>query len=220
MSQERQGQRGGTAHADHPTPQCRSGIGEILGAAVGQLAPFDVPPQQFGGIQFRGVPWQPFDVQPVSLRVQVVADQGTFVGGQLIPDQEDTAPADVASQGLQERQHAMPVAAPGRGPEPQLMTSAVPAKPEGQADQQLLPVEAVDQDRGLSPRRPRPADRRPLRDATLVVEENPGLPASSVFFTAGHRWVTQRRTATSLRSRACVAGRWSVQSNARRSRQT
>ncbi len=210
----------GATHATDPAPQSRGGVGEVLGATVGQLAALDVPPQRFGGIQLRGVSGQPFDAQPVALRVQVAADEGTFVRGQLVPNQDGASATDVAGQGLQELQHAVPVAAPGCGPKPQLMASAVPAKPERQANQQFLPVEAVDQDGGLAPRRPGSANRRPLRDAALVVKENPGLPASGVFFTTGQRWDTQRRIAASFRSRACVAGRWSDQFSARRIRQT
>jgi len=220
MAQEGPGERGGPADAAHAASQRRGGVGEVLGAAVGELTALDVPPQQFCGIQVRGVPGQPFDAQPVPLRAQIVPHQGTLVCGQLVPDHDDAASVDVAGQDLQERQHAVPVAAPRRGPEPYLMTPAIPAKAKRQTDQQFLPVEVVDQDRGLAPRRPGPADRRPLRDATLVVEEYPGLPASGVFFTAGQRCDTQWWTNSSFRSRACVAGRWSVQPRARRTRQT
>jgi hypothetical protein len=56
----------------------------------------------------------------------------------------------------------VPMAVAGRGPEPQLMASRIPAKPERGAHQQLLPIEVVDQDWGLPPWGPRPTDRRPL----------------------------------------------------------
>ncbi len=220
VAQERQGERPGSAHATHPAPQCRRGVGEIVGAAVGQLAALDIPPQRFGGIQLGGVSQQPFDPQPASLRVEPVADQDALVRRQLVPDQDNVSTVDVAGQRRQDCEHAVAVAVPGRGAEPQLMASTIPAKPERGADQQLFPVEMVDQDWRLAPRGPGPADRRPLRDATLVIEENPGLPASGVFFTAGQRWVTQSRIAVAFRSRACVAGRWSVQPSARRTRQT
>src|SRR6516162_3303405 len=79
----------------------------------------------------------------------------------------------------------MPVAASRKRPKPHLIASTIPAKPDRQADQQFLPIETVDQDRSLAPRRPGPANRWSLRDAALVVEENPGLPASGVFFYRG-----------------------------------
>jgi hypothetical protein len=126
-------------------------------------SPLDVPPQRFGGIQLRSVPRQPFDPQPMTLRVQVIADQGTLVRWQLVPDQDDAPPAQVAGQGLEKLQHPVPGAAAGRGAEPHLMTSAIPAKAERQADQQLLPVEAVDQDGGLAPRRPGPGSTAAAR---------------------------------------------------------
>ena len=220
MSQKRPGERPGSAHATHPAPEGRGGVGEVVGAAIRQLGALDVAPQGLGGIQLRGVPGQPFDAQPPPLRVEPVADQDTFVRRQLVPDQNHAPAADVAAQRLEHGEHAVSVAVSRRGAEPQLMASPIPAEPEGAAHQQLFPIEVMNQDRGLAPRGPGPADRRPLRDPALVVEENPGLPASGVFFTAGQRWVTQSRIAAAFRSRACVAGRWRDQPSARRTRQT
>src|SRR5437867_11773659 len=64
------------------------------------------------------------------------------------------------------------------------------------------------------------ADGRPLRDAALVLEDDPGPATPSVFFTAGQRVVTQCRIAVSFRSFARLAGRCSVQSSAPKRRQT
>ncbi len=100
VSQERTGERLGAAHATHPAPEGRGGVGEVLGAAVGQLAALDVSPQWFGRIQLGGVPRQPGDPQPVSLCVQVFTDQTPLVRRQLIPDQNDAPAADMAGQGL------------------------------------------------------------------------------------------------------------------------
>jgi hypothetical protein len=220
MTQERPGERARSTHATHPTSESRRSVGEILGAAVGQLAPLDVAPQGLGGIQVGGVARQPFDPQPVALRAEPIADQDTLVRRQLVPDEDDAPSPDIAGERFEDREHAVPVAVARRGAEPQLMATAVPAKAQRGAHHELLPVEMVDQEWSLAPRGPGPADRRPLRDPTLVVEENPGLPASGVFFTADQRWVTQPRIAAASRSRACVAGRWSVQPSARRTRQT
>ncbi|HET9492333.1 MAG TPA: hypothetical protein VFR64_21625, partial [Methylomirabilota bacterium] len=46
----------------------------------------------------------------------------------------------------------------------------------------------------------------------FVLEDEPGVPAASVFFTAGQRTSTQCWMAVSFRSFARLAGRWSVQS--------
>src|SRR5437879_11375489 len=72
----------------------------------------------------------------------------------------------------------------------------------------------MDEDGGLPARGPCAADGRPLRDAALVLEDDPGPATPSVFFTAGQRVVTQCRIAVSFRSFARLAGRCSVQSSA------
>ena len=53
-------------------------------------------------------------------------------------------------------------------------------------------------------------------DAAFILEEDPSLVASSVFFTAGHRSFIQSFTFSGSRSRACLAGRCRVQSIAPR----
>src|SRR5712691_7601313 len=78
----------------------------------------------------------------------------------------------------------------------------------------------MDQDGGLPARGPGAADGRPLRDAALVLEDDPGPATPSVFFTAGQRIVIQCRIAGSFRSLARLAGRCNVQSSAPRTRHT
>jgi hypothetical protein len=65
-------------------------------------------------------------------------------------------------------------------------------------------AEAMSQDRGLSPRRPRATDRRPFREAALVEEDDRGAAASGVFFSAGQVVLTQWAIACSSRSRAAA----------------
>jgi len=220
MADKRAGERRGSAHTDHAPSQCTGSLREIVGTEVRQFAALDVAPQQLGGIQLRRIAGQPLHAKPRALAVQVLPDAGALVRGQLVLDQDDPFPPTLPRQRGQERQHAVGIAGPGVGPEPQLPAALIPAKPQGHTDQYLLPIEVVNQDGCLSPRGPRPTDRRPLGDAAFVVEENPGLPAPGVFFTAGQRLAIQCWIATSLRSRARVAGRCSVHSRPRRMRQT
>src|SRR5438034_1005997 len=93
-------------------------------------------------------------------------------------------------------------------------------RPLDLGERELRPVEGMDQDGGLPARGPCAADGRPLRDAALVLEDDPGPATPSVFFTAGQRVVTQCRIAVSFRSFARLAGRCSVQSSAPKRRQT
>src|SRR5207244_12528844 len=96
----------------------------------------------------------------------------------------------------------------------------VPPERQAHGEGELRPVEGMDQDGGLPARGPCAADGRPLRDAALVLEDDPGPATPSVFFTAGQRVVTQCRIAVSFRSFARLAGRCSVQSSAPKRRQT
>src|SRR4030095_8134927 len=104
--------------------------------------------------------------------------------------------------------------------EEEAAAAEVPSERQAHGEGEIRPVEGMDQDGGLPPRGPRAADGRPLRDAALVLEDDPGPAPPSVFFTAGQRVVTQCRMAGSFRSFARLAGRCSVQSRAPKRRHT
>lgn len=143
MTQERPGERARSTHATHPTSKSRRSVDEILGAAVGQLAPLDVAPQGLGGIQVGGVARQPFDPQPVALSAEPVADQDTLMRRQLVPDEDDAPFPDIAGERFEDGEHAVPVAVARHGAEPQLMATAVPAKAQRGAHHELLPVASM-----------------------------------------------------------------------------
>ena len=96
----------------------------------------------------------------------------------------------------------------------------VPPEPHGHDDGELLPIEGVDHHGSFATWRPRAADRGARRDAALDLEDDPGVAAPSVCFTAGQRVLIQCRIATLFRSLARVAGRGTVQSRAPKRRQT
>ena len=191
MPQEGSAQGGRVSHAAHPAAQGDRGVVQVVGTGVGEFAAFDVAPKLLRWVQLGGVAWEPFHAQPVAVPVEVRAYAPTLVGGQLVPDENGRTTGEMAREDAEESEDAVRVAAPRGGAEPELSPPAVPPEPQGHTHQQLLPIERMDQDGRLAARGPRPADRRALREAALVVEENPGAPASGVFFTAGHRVVTQ-----------------------------
>src|SRR5271157_219984 len=124
--------------------------------------------------------------------------------------------AQVPLEILEEGNQTFGVVAAFAGLEKQATAAAVPAVTNRRADRHLRPVEGMNQDRRFALRGPGSADGGTLRDAAFVLEEDPSLLASSVFFTAGHRSFIQSFTFFESRSRACLAGRCSVQSIAPR----
>jgi hypothetical protein len=220
MAEKREGQGARATDAMQAGPQLVLDLAEVIRAEVGQFGALDVPPDEFGRIELRRVAGQALDREPRALRPQVRLHNPALMRRQPIPDQDDATPAERALQVGQERDEGDVVIAAGVGFEAQPTPLEIPPECHGDGDGEFLPVEGVDQDGGLAPGRPRAADRRPLGDAALVFEDDPGAAAPSVFFTAGQRVVFQRSIAASSRSRARVAGRWRVQSSAPRRRQT
>jgi len=130
-----------------------------------------------------------------------------------------TAPPVSESQTLQVLQkldQAGGVIAPLASLKIQFAPLSIPAITEGGANGHLLPVECVNPEWRLAFRRPGASDGGPLRDATLVLEEDPGFAAPSVFFTVGHCCSNPSFTFFWSRSRARLAGRCKLQSMAPR----
>jgi len=124
--------------------------------------------------------------------------------------------AQMAFEFVEEGNETFRVVAALPGLEEQAAAAAVPTVADRRADGHLLPVESMDQDRRFTFRGPGSADRGTLGNAAFVLEEDPGFPAASVFFTAGQRSFSQSSTFFPFRSRACLAGRCRVQSIAPR----
>ena len=191
MPEKREGQGGGAADAPEAAAKLVFHFREVVGPEVRELAALDVAPHELDRVEIRRVAGQALDGEPGALRVQVGLHGATLVRRQAIPHEEDAAATELALEIGQEVDEADVVVAAGARLEEEATAPKVPAKRDREGDGELLPVERVDQDGGLAAGRPRAADRGPLRDAALVLEDNPGPPAPSVFFTAGQRVVIQ-----------------------------
>lgn len=220
MSEKRERQRGRATHATKASTKLVLDSVEIVGAEVGELAALDVAPHELGWVQVRRVAGQALDREPRALSAQVRLHGTALMRRQAVPDQDDASPAELPLEVVQERDEGAVVVAARTRLEKETATPEVPPEGHGDRHGELLPIEGVDQDRGFAAGRPGAADRRPLGDAALVLEDDPGPAAPSVFFTAGQRVVIQCRIAASFRSLARFAGRWSVQSSAPKRRQT
>ena len=203
------------AHADRPLD-----LAEVVRTEIGQFSPLDVAPHEFGRIEVGRVARQALDGEPRALSLQVRRHGSALMRRQAIPDQDETLPTKMTPELVQEAHQRHVVVASGPRLEDQATAATVPAERQGHGEGELRPIEGVDQDGGLPARGPCAADGRSLRDAALVLEDDPGPAPPSVFFTAGQRFVTQCRMAGSFRSFARLAGRCNVQSSAPKRRQT
>lgn len=220
VCEKREGQCGRAADATEAGTKFVLDLGEIVRAEVREFAALDVAPHELGRIEIRRVAGQALDREPGALRAQVRLHGGTPMRRQAIPDQDDSPPAKFPRQVVEELDEGHVVVTARSRLDAQAAAPEIPPKRHGDGDGELLPIEGVDQDGGFAAGRPRAADRGPLRDAALVLEDDPGAAAPSVFFTAGQRVVIQWRIAASFRSLARLAGRCNVQSSAPKRRQT
>ena len=220
MTEERERQRGRPSNASQASADRPLDLAKVVRAEVGKFPPLDVAPHEFRRIEIRRVARQAFDGEPRALSLQVRRHGPALMRRQAIPDEDETTTSEMTLELVQETDQRNVVVAPGPRLEHQVTAAPVPAERQGHREGELRPVEGMDQDGGLPARGPRAADGRPLRDAALVLEEDPGSATPSVFFTAGQRVVTQCRTAVSFRSFARLAGRCGVQSSAPKRRQT
>src|SRR5712691_2560475 len=220
MSEKGERQRGTAPHAPEASADLPLDFAEVVRAEIGELPALDVAPHEFGRVEIRGVAGQPLDGAPRPLGPEVRRHGAALVRGQAVPDQDDAPPPTMPLELAEEADQCHVVVAAGARVEEEITAAAVPAEGQGHGEGEFGPIERVDQNRGFAPWGPRPADRRPLRDAALVLEDEPGPAAPSVFFTAGQRVVTQCWTAASFRSFARLAGRCRVQSSAPKSRHT
>lgn len=188
---------------------------------IRQFPAFEVAPDQFDGVQLRGITRQALDAQPRSLMHQVTAHPPTLMSWQPVPDQDDRLLREMSLEVPQEGdQRAIGVAARlGLKEEPG--AASIPSEGQRAGNRQPLPVAAdMRQDGRFPPRRPRSADNGLLREAAFVLEDDPGASAPGVFFSCSQRRVFQVSIACSSRSRARRVGRCSDQPSPRSTRQT
>ena len=139
---------------------------------------------------------------------------------QPIPNENVLSSAKLSLQIFEEGNQAVLVVAVRLGLKEKPTALAVPSIRERCRDRHLLPIEGMDQDRRFAFGRPCTADGGPLRDAAFILEDDPAAEFSRFFFTTAQRFETHCLTASSFRSLARLAGRWSDQSSRCRIRHT
>src|SRR5574342_106276 len=155
---------------------------EVGTADVGQFPALDVAPHLFDGVQLRRVPRQGFDREPGTLVAQVGPHRAALVGAQPVPEEPHAPAPKVPLELPHEGDQRHVSVAPWARLEIESRPPRVPAKRQRPGDRQALPGgPRVGQDGGLPARGPgAPADGL-LRDAALVLEDEPGALAAGVF---------------------------------------
>ena len=191
MSEKRKRQRRRAPNAAKAGTKLALNLIEIVRAKIGEFLALDVPPYELLRVQIRRVAGQALDREPGALAAHVFLHRPTLMRRQPIPDQDDAPTAHLSLQVVQELDEGHVVVTARARLEEETGAPEVPSVGHREGDGEFLPIEGVDQDRGLATRRPCPADRRPLRDAAFVLEDDPGAASPSVFFTVGQRVVIQ-----------------------------
>src|SRR5579859_964017 len=180
---------------------------------VGQLALLHVAPDVLGRVEFGRVGGQSLQDEVPVERFNVVLDEAAAVRRQAIPDDEQLA-ANLLGQRLQEFDELR--AADRAGMQAEIEVPETDAGNDGE----LLPVEAVLQDRSLALGRPGLDPRGSLAQSAFVDEDNGAPFAAGLFFSAGQRLLRHCLIAASSRWIARPAGRWLENPNSCRMRQT
>jgi hypothetical protein len=209
------------AEALQPPAESSNGLWHQFGTEIGHFPAFDVVPHAFGRIEIGRVGREPLDLEPIKLTAQEGAHVAAAMRGQAIPDENHRVSAHESFELAEKADQAGGVVTPLASAGEQARLGAVPPESQRGGHRGLIPVIAARaQNRRHAARRPRRPDRGLLGESGFVLEEDPGFPAPSVFFTSGQRWSTQYWTFSAFRSRACCIGFWTLQFKAPRSFQT
>src|SRR6185437_5426269 len=181
-------------------------VGQVAGTVVRHGVMFEVAPDVFDGIQFRRVRRQMFQGDAPVEALEVFFDQPRAMRLQAVPDDQQLL-ADRCLQGLEELDD---LGAFDRTGEEAKVESPIAHAGD---DRELLPREAVLQDRCLALRGPGTCAAGSFGQTRFVDKDDYSALPRSDFFMAGHRFSFQVRIAASSRSRARPAGRCTLQPN-------
>src|SRR2546425_11953484 len=91
MAEKRERQRGCSANAPEAPADRPLDLTEVVGAKVGQFAPLDVAPHEFGRIEVGRVARQALDGEPRALRLQIRCHGTALMRRQAIPVRSQAA---------------------------------------------------------------------------------------------------------------------------------
>src|ERR1017187_3740323 len=188
-------------------------IGEVSGAAVGQLMVFEMSPDVFGGVEFRGIGRELLDLDRALEGFEGLSPQRRAVRGQAVPAGQQRF-ADLTPQGVEELDDLRTLDGSGKEPEVEA--------PEGNAGngRELMPVKVILQDWRVAARCPSAHPSGPFAQPGLIYEDDDSALFCGVFFRTGQRVCFHRLIADSSRSSARPEGRWQEKPRETRMRHT
>src|SRR5208337_1767542 len=197
-------QGGAALTASQLSPSLPAQVGNVFGTEVGQGMAFEMAPDVFDGVEFRGVSRQACQ-NDVALRpLDIALHHPTAVDGQPIPDHQQSA-GNLTTKVAQKlrRLSAFDAAA---------IEAEVKLPPSDACDDgEFAPSMTENQLRGLASGSPGPHNTRALRQTAFVHKDKGSLFFQGLFFSAGQVCFFQRAIATSSRCAALPAGRWRLQ---------
>lgn len=182
------------SEAAAPAAQLLTDRCQAVGTEVCVRRSLEPSPYAFHGVEFGGVRREAMDRKPSALGADIVQGFAAAMGEESVPDQNHR-PSDVAAQVLEETDNLPRADGPRMSHQKhaRALRCGVSAVGQGTDGREVLPVaQPVCQNRRLSAWRPGAADRRALREPTLVDEDDGCPPACGFFFIAGQVVLTQR----------------------------
>lgn len=174
-------------------------------------------PQMLDRVELRSVGWQELAMEILPALKQTTDGFGA-VRHQPVPDYEDRA-LDLPAKVTKEPDYPVRCDV-GVGIEGKVMSYPHVFWRDGQCCDDghfFMGPRLLVENRCLSPGSPRPSDQRGHHQPTLVDEHEVGVQTAGFFLICGQSNLTQRRIASSSRSRARRSGFWGLQPIARNS---
>lgn len=190
----------------------------VVRRQVRQRVHLEMGPSGFDGVEFGRVGRQEFDVK-VARPAEHPHHRPASMHVESIPHEDDRA-LDLTLQVSDELSQPFPAdVSIGPDREVERDSTALRRNRQRSDDRSLLSVTSgLRKDRGLAAWRPRPAYERREEKPALIQEDDVRVQSPRFFLMRGQSTLTQRRMASSSRSRAWRSGFWGLQPNDRRSR--
>ncbi len=175
---------------------------------------FPMSPEVLHGIELGRIGRQEFQLDVAALGFDPVADQTAAMGLQPVPDDQQSAPGEMLAETFEESDNLG--CADGTFDQLEVDVPERDACHRGE----LVPGEAVLQDRRLASGCPGSDAMGPFADPGFVYEDDGSALPGAVFFSACQRLVFQCRMAASSRWMARPLGRWQEKFSPLSNRQT